>query len=127
MTTEEQTNTDAPASAENAKPTQKARVTPRRAHVATKKAKSAKKASSPKKPPKGRNKASAAREGTKTAKVLDLLKRPDGATLKELMKATAWQSHSVRGFISGTLCKKTGLKVVSAKTEEGQRHYSVKG
>jgi len=68
------------------------------------------------------------REGTKTAKVLDLLKRPSGATLKEIMKATGgWQPHSVRGFISGTLRKKLGLTVLSTKGEDGERCYSVKG
>ena len=42
------------------------------------------------------------------------------------MKATGWQAHSVRGFISGTLGKKMGLKVASAKAEDGERSYSIK-
>jgi hypothetical protein len=42
------------------------------------------------------------------------------------MKAAAWQAHSVRGFISGTLTKKMGLTVVSAKGEDGERSYSIK-
>jgi len=79
-----------------------------------------------KKPPPAVKKAGAARVGSKTAKVLDLLKRPDGATLNELMKATGWQSHSVRGFLSGTVGKKMGLPVASAKGEAGERSYSVK-
>ena len=41
------------------------------------------------------------REGNKTETILDLLKRPGGVTAKELMKATGWQPHSVRGFVSG--------------------------
>jgi hypothetical protein len=65
------------------------------------------------------------REGSKTAKVLDLLKRPGGATLKELMKATGWLPHSLRGFLSGTVGKKMGLTVNSAKGEDGERSYSV--
>ena len=115
---------------EKPKPTRKARVVPRRAHVAPKKAKSARKASPAKKAPKGRNKAEVAkpeaREGSKTAKILDLLKQPGGATLKELMTATGWQAHSVRGFLSGTVGKKMGLTVISAKGENGERTYSVK-
>jgi hypothetical protein len=43
------------------------------------------------------------------------------------MKATGWQSHSVRGFMSGVLGKKMGLTVTSTKAEDGERHYSVKG
>jgi hypothetical protein len=54
---------------------------------------------------------------------VDLLKRPDGATLKEIMKATGWQAHSVRGFLSGTLSKKLGLSLKSAKREDGERVY----
>jgi hypothetical protein len=64
--------------------------------------------------------------GSKTAKILHLLKRPGGATAKELMKATGWQPHSIRGFLSGTVGKKMGLVVASAKGEDGKRSYSVK-
>ncbi len=41
------------------------------------------------------------------------------------MSATGWQAHSVRGFLSGTVGKKMGLKVVSSKAEDGGRRYSV--
>jgi hypothetical protein len=100
--------------------------------VAPEKAKSAKKAT----PAKGRAqsnkgakraKPGGAREGSKAAKVLALLKRAGGATLKELMKATGWQPHSVRGFLSGAVYKKMGLAVESTKTDSGDRRYSVKG
>jgi hypothetical protein len=62
---------------------------------------------------------------SKTARVIALLRRPQGATLAAIMKATGWQTHSVRGFISGQLKKKLGLKVRSAK-REGKRVYSIK-
>ena len=67
------------------------------------------------------------REGSKKAIVLDLLKRTEGATLKEIMSATAWEAHSVRGFISGSLGKKMGLKIDSAKREDGERVYRLCG
>jgi hypothetical protein len=57
---------------------------------------------------------------------LDLLKRPGGATIKELMKATGWQPHSVRGFLSGTIGKKMGLSLTSTKGEGAERTYSLK-
>jgi len=65
----------------------------------------------------------ATREGSKTAQVLELVRQPGGATLKEIMAATNWQAHSVRGFISGNLIKKMGLKVASIKREDGERTY----
>jgi hypothetical protein len=55
-----------------------------------------------------------------------MLKRSGGATAKELLKATGWQPHSLRGFLSGTVGKKLGLTVVSTKGEDGERTYSVK-
>jgi Protein of unknown function (DUF3489) len=67
--------------------------------------------------------ASAPRPGTQTAKILRLLKRPNGASLAELTKATGWQPHSVRGFLSGVLKRKMRLKVTTAKREDSQRAY----
>jgi len=66
------------------------------------------------------------REGSKTETILEMLKRPEGATAEDLLKATGWQPHSLRGFISGTLGKKMGLTVTSTKGEDGERSYSVK-
>jgi hypothetical protein len=63
--------------------------------------------------------------GSKTAAVLALLQRAKGATLTEIMQATSWQAHSVRGFISGTLGKKMRLTVTSTKRADGARVYSV--
>jgi hypothetical protein len=68
-----------------------------------------------------------AREGSKKAQVLALLQRKGGATLKQLMEATDWQAHTVRGFISGTLGKKMELTVKSSKREDGERVYSIVG
>ena len=67
----------------------------------------------------------AGRENTKTAKVIALLQQPEGATLRAIMRATGWQTHSVRGFVSGHLKKKLGLKVRSSQ-RDGERVYSIK-
>ena len=63
------------------------------------------------------------REFSKKSIVLDLLRRKDGATMAEIAKATDWQNHSIRGFISGNLTKKMGLAVESTKNEAGERTY----
>ena len=123
---EETSAAQAEATGEQPKGTKKARVGKQRAHVAPMKAKSGKKASPAKKAPKGAKKGASARDGSKAAKILDLLKRPGGTTAKELQKATGWQPHSVRGFLSGTVGKKLGLTVTSIKGEDGERTYSVK-
>jgi len=124
MTTEQTESAAASATAEP-KATKKANAGARRAHVAPKKGKASKKATPAKNAPKGAKKAKSSREGSKTATILELLKRPGGATAKELLKATGWQPHSLRGFISGTLGKKMGLTVTSAKGEDGERTYSI--
>ncbi len=67
----------------------------------------------------------APREGSKTEMILALLRRKDGATLPEIMKAADWQAHSVRGFIAGTVGKKLGLSVTSTKPEGGERTYKL--
>ena len=65
------------------------------------------------------------REGSKKAIVLEMLRRPDGVTLKDIMSATGWQSHSVRGFLSGSIGKRMGLTVESVKTPDGDRMYRI--
>ena len=80
----------------------------------------AKRSSAPK--PKS---ATAKRAATKTEKVITLLRRPEGATLKALMTATGWQPHSVRGFISAQLSKRMGLRVKSYR-RDGERVYRIR-
>ena len=55
--------------------------------------------------------------------VLELLRRKEGATTAEIAKATDWQNHTIRGFISGTITKKMGLPVESVKNHSGERTY----
>jgi hypothetical protein len=69
--------------------------------------------------------ASTPRAMSKGAKILGMIGRPKGATLAEIQKATDWQAHSVRGFLS-TAAKKHGLKIESTKTEAGDRGYQIK-
>jgi hypothetical protein len=91
-----------------------------------KKAKTATKAKAAKgKRAKGGDKPAVARDGSKKAEVLGLLQRKGGATLAQIMKATGWQAHSVRGFISGALGKKMGLTVGSVRREDGERVYTL--
>jgi hypothetical protein len=124
MTTQEQ---EQPAAGAEPEASRKPRGVARKPPAATTRAKSVRKHSPGKKAAKSRpnSKATKAGQGTKTADVLSLLQKSKGATLVELMKATGWQAHSVRGFLSGTLRKKMGLKLQSAKRGDGERVYSI--
>ena len=72
----------------------------------------------PQQPPKQR-------DGTKQANLIELLKRPDGASLAEMVQATGWLQHTVRGAMAGALKKKLGLNIVSDKTDGQERKYRI--
>ena len=67
------------------------------------------------------------REGTKEVQLIAILRRPEGATIAQVIEATGWQAHTVRGAISGALKKKRGLEVTSEKNEDGERVYRIPG
>jgi hypothetical protein len=72
-------------------------------------------------------KAKGTRSGSKAEKVLELMRRKEGAILAEIAKTTDWQNHSIRGFVSGHVTKKLGLKVESTRSESGERTYRILG
>lgn len=134
-----ETNTDAATAAQSAqdapeKASSKKGASKRKgAHKGQKAAKGAKtKAAAPKKEAKASKKAAkpasakatAPRAESKGAKILELIGSGDGATLGRIMKATGWQAHSVRGFIS-IAAKKHGIKIESSKNEAGDRVYRI--
>ncbi|BCH23540.1 DUF3489 domain-containing protein [Mesorhizobium sp. L-8-3] len=65
------------------------------------------------------------RSGTKQAVLIDMLRAPEGATIEEVMSATGWLSHTVRGAIAGALTKKFGLTVTSEKVDGRGRVYRI--
>ena len=62
---------------------------------------------------------------TKHAQLLKLLSRPEGASIEDMMVATDWQQHSVRGFLAGTVKKKMGLALTSSRVEGELRRYRI--
>jgi hypothetical protein len=87
-----------------------------------------KKASVAKNAPKAKTAAKAEEagphEGSKTAQVVAMLQRKNGATLTEIMDKMGWQRHTVRGFMAGAV-KKAGYAVESFKSEKGERTYRI--
>ena len=65
------------------------------------------------------------RENSKQAAVVQMLQRPDGTTIRQVMETTGWQAHTVRGTFAGALKKKLGLIIVSAKDATGERVYRI--
>jgi hypothetical protein len=65
------------------------------------------------------------RNGTKQALMIEMLCRPEGATVEQIAEATAWRNHSVRGAMAGALKKKLGLTITSEKTEGTARIYHI--
>lgn len=65
------------------------------------------------------------RENSKQALVIELLKRPQGATIEEMQKLTDWQAHTVRGALAGAFKKKLGLNVTSSKEPGAARVYRI--
>jgi hypothetical protein len=71
------------------------------------------------------SKSLATRNDTKASQILVLLRRANGATIAEMTKATGWQVHSIRGFLSGTVKKRMGLKLTSEQAEGKDRRYKI--
>ena len=65
------------------------------------------------------------RQGTKQALLIDMLQRPEGASITEIVEATSWQAHTARGAISGALKKKLCLEIVSTNDRERGRCYNI--
>ncbi len=65
------------------------------------------------------------RTDSKQVLVIGLLQRPEGATIAQIMEATGWQQHTVRGTLAGTLKKRLGLSIESSKEAGGQRVYRI--
>lgn len=65
------------------------------------------------------------RENSKQAQVIALLKRPEGATIKQICEATGWQQHTVRGAFAGSFKKKLGLVITSSKDDNSERLYRI--
>jgi hypothetical protein len=63
------------------------------------------------------------REGTKQALVIEMLRRPEGATIAEIAEASGWLHHTIRGMIAGALKKKLGMAIESSKDDERGRIY----
>jgi hypothetical protein len=62
---------------------------------------------------------------TKQERMLTLLSQTEGASIAEMMRATGWQQHSVRGFLAGTVKSKLGFSLTSLKPEDGVRRYRI--
>ena len=65
------------------------------------------------------------RAGSKQARLVEMLRRPDGATIDEIVAAFGWQPHTARGAIAGALKKKLGLDVTSEKVDGRRRVYRI--
>lgn len=66
-----------------------------------------------------------AKQSSKTETLVVLLQRKQGVSIAEMILATGWQSHSIRGFMAGALKKKLGQSVTSTKSKSGERRYHV--
>jgi hypothetical protein len=62
---------------------------------------------------------------TKQGRMLTLLSQPEGASIQQMMQATNWQQHSVRGFLAGTVKGKLGFSLKSEKPDDGVRRYHI--
>ena len=76
--------------------------------------------------PQAAPKARTPREGTKQAKLIEMLRAPDGATIEEIVSALDWQAHTARGAMSGALKKKLGLTITSDKVDGRGRVYAIR-
>jgi hypothetical protein len=85
----------------------------------------AKTRTSPKRKVQAKAKTPGTRANSKQAQLIEMLKRPEGATIEEIVKKFDWKAHTVRGALAGALKKKLGLNVQSEKVEGRGRVYRI--
>ncbi|MDI3469889.1 MAG: hypothetical protein OJF62_001952 [Pseudolabrys sp.] len=88
-------------------------------------AKASKAKTSQKRKVQTKTKTTGTRANSKQAQLIEMLKRPEGATIEEIVKKFDWQAHTVRGALAGALKKKLGLNVQSEKVEGRGRVYRI--
>ena len=95
--------------------------------AAIERAEGQRKARETRQPGQSRHSSRRPRESSKEAMLIEMLRRPEGATIAQIMAATGWQAHTCRGAFAGALKKKRGLTVTSEKRERGERVYRIAG
>ena len=98
----------------------------KRAHKAAAARTNAAQPQQPTKPASSNSREENVERGSKQARVVEMLRSPDGTSIAAVMKATGWQQHSVRGFFAGVVQKKLRLKLDSKKID-GSRIYRIAG
>ncbi len=128
MTTAMETHDTAAVVAEGGAPVASEKTAAKKVGSRKKRSPKGAKTAKSRKPDKAAKKAArqdGTRQQSKGGMILEMIGRKDGASLEELMAATGWQAHSVRGFLSGTVKKRLKLKLHSTKSKDGERRYRI--
>lgn len=78
-------------------------------------------------PKQAAKKSATAARKSKQRRLIEMLQRPQGATIEQMAEALGWQPHTVRGTLSGALKKRLGLAITSTREKDRDRVYRISG